>query len=102
MLLGGPTVLVSLLAVLVSRVGVFLSLFVLADVVQVSGLEMMMGRSLMMSGRLMMMLARGMLVLRHDLFPFELSRKPSPCSNGRGRRLEPQPSQRARQPAAQR
>jgi hypothetical protein len=44
---------------------VFLSLFVLADVVQVSGLEMMMGRSLMMSGRLMMVLARGMLVLRH-------------------------------------
>ena len=55
----------TLLAVLVSSLGVILGVFVLADVMQVGGLEMMMGRSLMMSGRLMMMLARGMLVLRH-------------------------------------
>jgi len=56
MLFGGPTVLVTELAVLVSRLGVLLGVFVLTDVVQVRGLEMMMGRSLMMSGRLMMVI----------------------------------------------
>ena len=65
MLLGGRGVLVTVLAVLVRRLGVLLSVFMFADVMKVSGLEMMMRRGLVMSRRLMMVLARGMLGLRH-------------------------------------
>jgi hypothetical protein len=51
---------VSLLAMLVGRVGVLLRLFVLAKIVMVGGLVMMMGSSMMMRGGLMMMLASRM------------------------------------------
>jgi hypothetical protein len=66
MFLRGRRVLVTLLAILVCGLGVLLRVLVLADIMEVGGLEMMMGCGRMMSGGLMMMLARGMLVLRHD------------------------------------
>jgi hypothetical protein len=61
MFVGRRGVLVSLLAVLVSRFGVLLRLFVLAEVVMMGGLMMMMGRGVVMCGGLMMMLAGCML-----------------------------------------
>jgi hypothetical protein len=56
MFAGSRGVLVSLLAMLVSRVGVLLRLFVLTKIVMVGGLVMMMGSSMMMRGGLMVML----------------------------------------------
>jgi hypothetical protein len=61
MFVGGRGVLVSLLTVLVSRFGVLLRLFVLAEIVMMGGLMMMMGRGVVMCGGLMMMLAGRML-----------------------------------------
>jgi hypothetical protein len=60
MFAGGRGVLVSLLAMFVSRFGVLFRLFVLAKIVMMGGLVMMMGSSMMMRGGLMMMLASRM------------------------------------------
>jgi hypothetical protein len=59
----------SLLAMLVGRVGVILRLFVLAKIMMMGGLMMMMGCGVMMSGGLMMMLAGRMLGLCHGAIP---------------------------------
>ena len=62
--------LVSLLAMFVSRFGVLLRLFVLAKVMMMGGLMMMMGGGVVMSGGLMMMLTGRMLRgLCHGAFP---------------------------------
>ena len=61
MFVGGRGVLVSLLAMFVSRFRVPLRLFVLAEVMMMGGLMMMMRGSVMISGGLMMMLAGRML-----------------------------------------
>ena len=53
--------LVSLLAMFVSRFGVLLRLFVLAEVMMMGGLMMMMGGSVVMTGRLMVILTGRML-----------------------------------------
>ncbi len=70
MLGGGRRVLVALFAVLASSLGVLLRFFMLANVMQMRGLEMMVGCCIVMSSSLMLMLARGMLVLRHGDAPF--------------------------------
>ena len=57
------------LAVLVSRHGVRLRLFVLAAIVVMSGLMVMMGGGLMLGGGLMMVLTGRMLGLRHGDVP---------------------------------
>ena len=54
-------VLVGLLAMLVSRFGVLLCLFVLAEIMMMGGLMVMMRGCVVMSGRLMMMLTGRML-----------------------------------------
>ena len=70
MFVGGRGVLVSLLAVFVSRFGVLLRLLVLAKIMMMGGLMMMMGGGVVMSGGLMMMLAGRMLRgLCHGAFP---------------------------------
>jgi hypothetical protein len=61
MFASGRGVLVSLLAMFVSRFRVPLRLFVLAEVMMMGGLMMMMRGSVMISGGLMMMLAGRML-----------------------------------------
>jgi hypothetical protein len=61
MFVGGRGVLVSLLAMFVSRFGVLLRVFVLADVMVMGGLMMRMRGSVVMSGGLMMMLTGRML-----------------------------------------
>ena len=76
MFLGGRRVLMTVLAMLVSSLGVVLRVFVLAHIMEVGRLEVMMGRRLMMSRRLMMMFARRMLVLRHDVALFWFSGSP--------------------------
>jgi hypothetical protein len=82
MFVSGRRVLMSSLTVLVSGVRVLLRLVVLACIVEVSGLQMVMGRGLMMGGRLMMMLARRMLGLRcHDVVPLDFSEEPHPGRN---------------------
>jgi hypothetical protein len=63
--------LVSLSTVLVSGFGVGLCLFVFARVVEMRGLVMMVGRSVMMGGRLMVMLAGRMLGFCHGAVPPE-------------------------------
>jgi hypothetical protein len=69
MFVGRLGVLVRELAMFVSLVGVLLSLFVLAEIVVVSGLMMTMCGGVVMSRRLMMMLAGRMLrgVLSREL-----------------------------------
>ncbi len=69
-----------MLAMLVGGAGVILRVFVLAHVVEMSGLEVVMGRRLMMGGRLMMMFARRMFLLRHDVAPLEFSGQPHPTA----------------------
>ena len=54
-------VLVCLLPMLVSRFGVLLCLFVLAEIMMMGGLMVMMGGCMVMSGRLKMMLTGRML-----------------------------------------
>jgi hypothetical protein len=61
MFASGRGVLVSLLAMFVSRVGMLFRVFVLAEVVMMGGLMMMMRGSVMISGGLMMMLTGRML-----------------------------------------
>jgi len=71
-------VLVRLLAMLVSRIGVLLGLFVLAQIVMVGGLMMVMGGRVVVSGGLMMVLAGWMLWgLCHGAIP------PNRSENGR-------------------
>ncbi len=70
MFVGGRAVLVPVLAVLVSRFGVFLRLLVLAKIVMMRGLMMMVGGGVVMSRGLMMMLTGRMLGgLCHGGFP---------------------------------
>jgi hypothetical protein len=70
MFASGRGVLVSLLAMFVSRFGVLLRVFVLADVMVMGGLMMMMRGSVVMSGSLMMMLTGQMLRgLCHSAIP---------------------------------
>ncbi len=69
MLVGGRRVLLSLLAMFVSRVGVILRLFVLAKIMMMGGLMMMMGGGVVMSGGLMMMLTGRMFRLCHSAIP---------------------------------
>jgi hypothetical protein len=61
MFASGRGVLVSLLAMFVSRFGMPLRVFVLADVMMMGGLMMMMGGSVVISRGLMMMLTGRML-----------------------------------------
>jgi hypothetical protein len=61
MFASGRGVLVSLLAMFVSRFGMPLRVFVLAEVMMMSGLMMMMGGSVVISRGLMMMLTGRML-----------------------------------------
>jgi hypothetical protein len=61
MFASGRGVLVSLLAMFVSRVGMLFRVFVLAEVMMMGGLMMMMRGSVMISGGLMMMLTGRML-----------------------------------------
>ena len=69
MLVSGRGVLMSLLAVFVRGLRVFLRLLVLAEVVMMGGLMVMMRGGVVMSGGLMMMLARRMLRLCHGVVP---------------------------------
>ncbi len=69
MFVSGFCVLVRLLAMFVSRFGVFLRLFVFIDLVMMGCLMMMMmRRSVVMSGGLMMMLTGRMLRVCHNAF----------------------------------
>ena len=61
MFASGRGVLVSLLAMFVSRVSVLLRLFVLAEIMVMGGLMMMMRGGVVISGSLMMMLGSRML-----------------------------------------
>jgi hypothetical protein len=70
MFASGRGVLVSLLAMFVSRFGMPLRVFVLAEVMMMGGLMMMMGGSVVISRGLMMMLTGRMLRgLCHGAFP---------------------------------
>ncbi len=69
MFVSGRGVLVSVLAVFVSRFGVLLRLLVLTEVMMMGGLMMMMGGGVVMSGGLMMMLAGRMFRLCHGAVP---------------------------------
>ena len=60
--------LVSLLAMFVSRFSVILRLFLLAKIMMKGSLMMMMRRRMVMSGSLMMMLTGGMLRFCHGAF----------------------------------
>jgi hypothetical protein len=82
MFASGRGVLVSLLAMFVSRVGVLFRVFVLAEVVMMGGLMMMMRGSVMISGGLMMMLTGRMLRgLCHGAFlPTGLGKMDAGCS----------------------
>jgi hypothetical protein len=61
--------LVSLLAMFVSRFSVILRLFLLAKIMMKGSLMMMMRRRMVMSGSLMMMLTGGMLRFCHGAIP---------------------------------
>jgi hypothetical protein len=69
MFVGGRGVLVPVRAMLVSRFGVLLGLFVFAEIMMMGGLKMMMRGRVVMGGGLMMMLTGGMLRLCHGVFP---------------------------------
>ncbi|WP_422311277.1 hypothetical protein [Roseiarcus sp.] len=72
-----------------SRHGVRLGLFVLAEIVMMGGLIMMMGRGVVMSGGLMMMLAGRMLRgFCHGVFPPNRSIRYAGCRFDMGRRLQ--------------
>ena len=69
MFASGRGVLVSLIAMFVSRFGMLLRVFVLAEVMMMGGLMMMMRGGVVMSGGLMMMLTCRMLRgLSHGIF----------------------------------
>jgi hypothetical protein len=61
MFVRGRGVFVSVLAIFVRRFGVFLGLFVLAEIMMMGRLMMMMGGGVVISGGLMVMLTRRML-----------------------------------------
>ena len=69
MFASGCGMLVSLLAMFVSRFRVILRLFLLAKIMMKGSLMMMMRRSMVMSGSLMMMLTGGMLRFCHGAIP---------------------------------
>jgi hypothetical protein len=86
MFVGGRGVLVSLLAMFVSRFRVLLRLFVLAEIMMMGGLMMMMRGRVVVGGGLMMMLTGGVLRLGHGAFPPNQSLKTSAgCSPSMGR-----------------
>ena len=92
MFLGGGRVLVTMLVMLVRGLGVILRVLVLAHVMEMGGLEVVMGRRLMMGGRLVMMFARRTFLLRHDVAPLEFSGEPHPTAVSVWRRF---PSRRS-------
>ena len=69
MFASGCGMLVSLLAMFVSRFRVILRLFLLAKIMMKGSLMMMMRRRMVMSGSLMMMLTGGMLRFCHGAIP---------------------------------
>ena len=79
-----------LFTVLMSGFGVRLRLFVLAHVVEMGGLVMMVGRSVMICGRLMVMLTSRMLGFCHDEFLLTVPRNHAPgaASTGQSSRMQ--------------